>query len=315
MPELSMVLDGSAEMPTGVSRRQPFQLIEACVQLDSHQDGTIELAPSSGLVLHVVGVDGITMDVHLCDARGTVDGPPRQGGPQAANYIFSSEGAPPCTLYPGSCFHAQPIIPSGVSWASDEMSSRASLSTDTDMLRRVHATFPTSTTGAGAVMHPGWGRHDYQWWAVDPPAWRPGMPRICMSVVPGVPCARMAIELSDDDCDVPGLAHLWLRHLPPSFLRRMACVSMQWAAAVSSLELWRADMDHSAYTHALLDLYDHEGGSDARRADSPSSTRSEHGDGSSDGDPSDDPRALTFSIACHDRRATMVLTRPPTSPL
>ena len=64
---------------------------------------------------------------------------------------------------------------------------------------------------------------------------------------------------------------------------------MQWAAAVSSLELWRADMDHSAYTHALLDLYDHEGGSDARRADSPSSTRSEHGDGSSDGDPSDDP--------------------------
>ena len=110
-----------------------------------------------------------------------------------------------------------------------------------------------------------------------------------MTVVPGVPCARMAIEISDDDCDVPGLAHLWLRHLPPSFLRRMACVNMQWAAAVSSLELWRADMDHSAYTHALLDLYDHEGGSDARRADSPSSTRSEHGDGSSDGDPSDDP--------------------------
>ena len=65
---------------------------------------------------------------------------------------------------------------------------------------------------------------------------------------------------------------------------------MQWAAAVSSLELWRADMDHGAYTHALLDLYDHEGGSDVRCAGSPGgSTRSEHGDGSSDGDPSDDP--------------------------
>ena len=198
-----MVLDGSAEMPTGVSPRQPFRLVEASAQLADHRDGAVERAPSSGPVLHVVGVDGITMDVRLCDARGTVDGPPRQGGLQAANSIFSSEGTPQCTLYPGSCFHAQSIVPSGVSWTSDAMSSHASLSVDTDMLRRLHATFPTSTSGAGAVMHPGWGRYDYQWWAVHPPAWRPGMPRICMTVVPGVPCARMAIAISDDDCDVP----------------------------------------------------------------------------------------------------------------
>jgi len=106
----------------------------------------------------------------------------------------------------------------------------------------------------------------------------------------------MAIEISDDDCDVPGLAHLWLRHLPPSFLRRMACVNMQWAAAVSSLELWRADMDCGAYTHAYLDLYDPGGGSDSLRVDSPSgSALSEHGDGSSDGDPSDDPSSHFLS--------------------
>jgi len=151
MPALSMVLDGSAEMPTGVSPRQPFRLVEASAQPDDHRDGAVERAPSSGPVLHVVGVDGITMDVRLCDARGTVDGPPRQGGLQAANSIFSSEGTPQCTLYPGSCFHAPSIVPSGVSWTSDAMSSYASLSVDTDMLRRLHATFPTLTSAPAAV--------------------------------------------------------------------------------------------------------------------------------------------------------------------
>ena len=49
-------------------------------------------------------------------------------------------------------------------------------------------------------------------------------------------------------------------------------------------------MDHGAYTHARLDLYDHGGGSDVLHVDSPSgSTPSEHGGGSSDGDPFDDP--------------------------
>ena len=89
-----MVLDGSAQMPTGVSPRRPFRLIEASAQLVGHQDGAVELAPVTGLVLHVVGVDGITMDVRICAARGTVDGPPRQGGLQAAISLFSSEGAP-----------------------------------------------------------------------------------------------------------------------------------------------------------------------------------------------------------------------------
>jgi len=110
----------------------------------------------------------------------------------------------------------------------------------------------------------------------------------------------MAIELSDHECDVPGLAHLWLRYLPPSFFRRMACVNMQhdmqWAAAVSSLELmlklWRAGMDCGVYSHVRLDLGDHEGGSDTLHVDTPSGTgRSEHDDSSSEGDPSDDPNS------------------------
>ena len=75
----------------------------------------------------------------------------RQGGLQAANSIFSSEGTPQCTLYPGSCFHAPSIVPSGVLWTSDAMSSYASLSVDNDMLRRLHATFPTSTSAPAAV--------------------------------------------------------------------------------------------------------------------------------------------------------------------
>ena len=74
----------------------------------------LERAPSSGPVLHVVGVDGITMDVRLCDARGTVDGPPRQGGLQAANSIFSSEGDTPVHPVPGqllSCTVHRSILP------------------------------------------------------------------------------------------------------------------------------------------------------------------------------------------------------------
>ena len=46
--------------------------------------------------------------------------------------------------------------------------------------------------------------------------------------------------------------------------------------------------------HARLDLYDHEGGSDALRADSPSGSARGDGFSDADGDPSDDPSTSHF---------------------
>ena len=46
-----------------------------------------------------------------------------------------------------------------------------------------------------------------------------------------------------------GLAHLWLRHLPLSALRCLACVNMVWADAVPGLTAWRGQLQEDCETY------------------------------------------------------------------
>ena len=56
-------------------------------------------------------------------------------------------------------------------------------------------------------------------------------------------------ELREVGEPLVGLAHLWLRHLPASFVYRMACLNMEWRDARDALLVRRGGLD------VLLDAF------------------------------------------------------------
>ena len=53
-----------------------------------------------------------------------------------------------------------------------------------------------------------------------------------MNVIRGHLALRELREMGEP---LVGLAHLWLRHLPASFVNRMACLNMEWRDARDAL--------------------------------------------------------------------------------
>ena len=89
------------------------------------------------------------------------------------------------------------------------------------------------------IFDPGNGDISRVWCESSPLDWEPGDGPLRSDVQRG----QFHSRLCDESVGEPGLACLWLRHLPSWFIHRMACVSMAWADAAGTLLSWRATLD------------------------------------------------------------------------
>ena len=90
-----------------------------------------------------------------------------------------------------------------------------------------------------AVLDPGGGEVSHPWMFSSPRGRALTDGPLTSTVVTGCFVSRVRCEGSP----VIGLAHLWLRLLPSSYILRMACVSMRWAEARDVLLFRRFDLE------------------------------------------------------------------------
>lgn len=210
-------------------------------------------------MLHVRGADGVDMDIGLApNGKGTLYGTP-----------LTSTLAGRCFLNPSSASNA-------VSWCPSFCEARLEshpvevLAVVTDLLNAQHmddgiihyggqiefeqgipgAPMPLPVFGAGAyrspLLEPGCGCFQHAWVIAEPRFWQLGDPPLHMNVIRGHLALRELCEMGEP---LVGLAHLWLRHLPVSFVYRMACLNMEWRDARDALLDRRGGLD------ALLDAF------------------------------------------------------------
>ena len=201
-----------------------------------------------GPVLHVMGVDGISFSLGLLTVadrsageRGTMD----DTRLRQMSYFFTPSYADSMCPYPTPRLAMLCPIPAAV------------LADDTDSLRALHvATKFEARRGAGLdsigapmlhpVADPGYGCLARVWRFSSPLDWEHGDGPLRSDVVRGAFVSRLLEEGGDE---VPGLAHQWLRFLPPWFVHRMACVCMAWADAVDVLSVRRMELDDACATY------------------------------------------------------------------
>ena len=106
------------------------------------------------------------------------------------------------------------------------------------------APVPLPVFGAGAyrspLLEPGCGCFQHAWVIAEPRLWQLGDPPVHMNVIRGHLAIRELREVGEP---LVGLAHLWLRHLPVSFVYRMACLNMEWRDARDALLDRRGGLD------------------------------------------------------------------------
>ena len=106
------------------------------------------------------------------------------------------------------------------------------------------APVPLPVFGAGAyrspLLEPGCSCFQHAWVIAEPRFWQLGDPPLHMNVIRGHLAQRDLLEMG---APLVGLAHLWLRHLPVSFVYRMACLNMEWRDARDALLDRRGGLD------------------------------------------------------------------------
>ena len=204
-------------------------------------------------MLHVRGADGMNMDIGLAPiGKGTLYGPPL------------------AAMLAGSCFLQSSSASNAASWCPSFCEARLEshpakvLAVDTDGLNAEHvadgithyggqiefvngipgAPVPLPVFGAGAyrspLLEPGCSCFQHAWVIAEPRFWQLGDPPLHMNVIRGHLAQRDLLEMG---APLVGLAHLWLRHLPVSFVYRMACLNMEWRDARDALLDRRGGLD------------------------------------------------------------------------
>ena len=106
------------------------------------------------------------------------------------------------------------------------------------------APVPLPVFGGGAyrspLLEPGCGCFQHAWVIAEPRLWQLGDPPVHMNIIRGHLALRELREMGEP---LVGLAHLWLRHLPVSFVYQMACLNMEWRDARDALLDRRGGLD------------------------------------------------------------------------
>ena len=228
-------------------------------------------------MLHVRGADGMDVDIGLAPiAKDTLYVPPLAATLAGRCFLNPSSASNAVTWCPSFCEAPFKPYPAKV-LAVDTEGLNAEYEADgithyggqVEFVNGIPvAPVPLPVFGAGAyrspLLEPGEGCFQHAWVIAEPRLWQLGDPPVHMNVIRGHLAIRELREVGEP---LVGLAHLWLRHLPVSFVYQMACLNMEWRDARDALldrrgglELLRDAFDaggDEALAEARLEIYPH----------------------------------------------------------